>query len=106
VKVRRSRRIAYWQRKIGELNHEFADVSGRDRWSLQWHPRVRYAVDLVEDLAKAGRKVLVFGEFIESLRALERSLNIRHYLRHIGEGHAIPLPQRRFCRMILICSGG
>lgn len=93
VDSRRSMRIAYWQRKLSELNHEYADVSGRDRWSLQWHPRVRYAVDLVENLARAGRKVLVFGEFIESLRALERSLNIRHYLRHIGEGHAIPLPR-------------
>ncbi len=37
--------------------------------------------------------MLVFGEFIESLRALERALNIRHYLRHVSKGQALPLPR-------------
>ncbi len=89
----RAMRIAYWHKKINEMDQEFSDVSARGRWLLQWHPRVRQAVSLVEELTQDGRKVLVFGEFIESLRALERSLNIRHYLRRLRDQQAVPLPR-------------
>ncbi|MCT9810927.1 helicase-related protein [Acidovorax sp. Be4] len=85
-------RVAYWRERIHDLDRDHADLAADRRWSLQWHPRVRHAICLVEKLAKNG-KVLVFGEFIESLRALERALNIRHYLRHVSEGQALPLPR-------------
>lgn len=85
-------RAAYWLERIRGLDKEYADVSAERRWSLQWHPRVQHGISLIEELADSG-KVLVFGEFIESLRAIERALNIRHYLRHLRRGQALPLPR-------------
>ncbi len=85
-------RVAYWLERIRNLDRDYADLAAEKRWSLQWHPRVQHAIRLVEELAENG-KVLVFGEFIESLRALERALNIRHYLRHMRKGQALPLPR-------------
>lgn len=77
-------RVLHWLGRIHDLDRDHADLVAETRWSLQWHPRVRHAIRLVEELADNGRsKVLVFGEFVESLRALERALNIRHYGPHI-----------------------
>ena len=88
----RAVRSAYWLGRLRDLDRDRPDLAAERRWSLQWHPRVSHAIFLVEKLATGG-KVLVFGEFIESLRALERALNIRHYLRHVSRGQALPLPR-------------
>lgn len=88
----KGKRIKYWLKRIRDLDRDHADVVAEKRFSLQWHPRVQHAIRLVEELTENG-KVLVFGEFIESLRALERALNIRHYLRHVSKGQALPLPR-------------
>ncbi|MET3379609.1 hypothetical protein [Variovorax paradoxus] len=88
----RAVRTAYWLGRLRDLDRDRSDLAAERRWSLQWHPRVSHAIRLVEKLNEGG-KVLVFGEFIESLRALERALNIRHYLRHVSRGQALPLPR-------------
>lgn len=53
-----------------------------------------WAVRLIEKLTggSEGEKVLVFGEYLAPLHALNRSLNIRHYLRHLRDEKPIPLP--------------
>lgn len=87
-------RCNYWQRFIHEEDRRtLGDVSLDPKMALQWHPRVRGAVEKIEMLAQDGEKVLVFVEYLDSLRAIERSLNIRHFLRHMRDGKPIPLPQ-------------
>jgi hypothetical protein len=85
-------RQSYWIDRLKSLSHEMGPVAKKPRWSLQWHPKVRHAVSLIERLTGQGRKVLVFGEFIEPIRALDRALNIRHYLRHVRARNPIPVP--------------
>lgn len=85
-------RQAYWLGCLGSLRREMGEVAGAARWSLQWHPRISEAISLIEELTGEGKKVLVFGEFIEPIRALDRALNIRHYLRHVIAGQPIPIP--------------
>ncbi|NMV37877.1 helicase-related protein [Ralstonia insidiosa] len=91
----RLQRCEYW-RTVAELedSEQLGDVGVDPRFALQWHPRVREAVRLIEELAggRKGEKVLVFGEYLASLHALNRSLNIRHYLRHMRDEKPIPLP--------------
>ena len=91
----RQQRLAYWRHTIDEVDRaQFShELASEPAWVLQWHPRVRRAIDLIERLAADGDKVLVFGEFVLSLRAIDRALNIRHYLRHLAAGTPIPLPQ-------------
>gem|GEM_PF-1924401 len=91
--VAQAQRGAYWKAAIHQLENELGDVAQESRWALQWHPRVHTAVGLIEKLASSGEKVLVFAEFLVSLHALERALNIRHYLRHVRDRKPIPLPQ-------------
>ena len=85
-------RQAYWLDSLEALTNQMGRVAEKPRWKLQWHPKVRHAVTLIERLADEGKKVLVFGEFIDPIRALDRALNIRHYLRHVREGRPIPVP--------------
>lgn len=91
----RLQRCEYW-RELAERedNEQLGEVGADPRYALQWHPRVREAVRLIEKLAggRQGEKVLVFGEYLASLHALNRSLNIRHYLRHMRDEKPIPLP--------------
>lgn len=94
----RLQRCEYW-RVVAEredVERLGQEVSAQPRYALQWHPRVREAVRLIERLAggSTGEKVLVFGEYLDSLHALSRSLNIRHYLRHMRDERPIPLPLR------------
>ncbi|MFM0703583.1 helicase-related protein [Paraburkholderia sediminicola] len=92
----RMQRCEYWRKAAArEDRNQLGEVADDPRHALQWHPRVRAAVQLIEELAARGdgEKVLVFGEFLASLQALNRSLNIRHYLRHMRDGKPIPLPQ-------------
>ena len=85
-------RQAYWLGKVQALADGHGEVAVEPKWSLQWHPKVRRAIGLIEELTQAGKKVLVFGEFIAPMLALDRALNIRHYLRHVREDIPIPLP--------------
>jgi hypothetical protein len=91
----RLQRCEYW-RAVAERedSEQLGEVGANPRYALQWHPRVREAVQLIEKLTGGsdGEKVLVFGEYLASLHALNRSLNIRHYLRHLRDEKPIPLP--------------
>jgi hypothetical protein len=89
-------RCEYWRKVAAQEDHkQLGEIADDPRFALQWHPRVHAAVQLIEELAARGdgEKVLVFGEFLASLHALNRSLNIRHYLRHMRDRKPIPLPQ-------------
>lgn len=91
----RLQRCEYWRALAEREDREqLGEVGATPRYALQWHPRVREAVRLIERLAggSQGEKVLVFGEYLSSLHALNRSLNIRHYLRHLRDEKPIPLP--------------
>ncbi|MBN3722601.1 DEAD/DEAH box helicase [Burkholderia sp. Ac-20379] len=91
----RLQRCEYWRAISESEDHKQLGKVGADpHHALQWHPRVRKAVRLIEKLAngKKGEKVLVFGEYLASLHALNRSLNIRHYLQHLRNETPIPLP--------------
>ncbi|MGS1015196.1 helicase-related protein [Rhodanobacter sp. UC4450_H17] len=95
AKKARLQRCEYWRAvAAGEDREQLGKVGDDPRYALQWHPRVREAVRLIEKLAggREGEKVLVFGEYLASLHALNRSLNIRHYLRHMRDVKPIPLP--------------
>lgn len=85
-------RQAYWLSALVSLSNGKGEVARQPAWSLQWHPKVRAAIDLIEELAAQERKVLVFTEFLEPMRALDRALNIRHYLRQVRDGHPVLLP--------------
>lgn len=85
-------RQAYWQDALTSLSQGMGPVAAEPRWSLQWHPKVRHALLLIEGLASQGKKVLVFAEFLDPMQALDRALNIRHYLRQVREGTPLPLP--------------
>lgn len=85
-------RQAYWFAHILRLSSAMGRVAEKPEWSLQWHPKVRHAIDLVESLHGEGRKVLIFGEFLKPMHALDRALNIRHYLSQVREGKATLLP--------------
>ncbi|SOE97696.1 Helicase conserved C-terminal domain-containing protein [Burkholderia sp. D7] len=92
----RMERCKYWREVAAREDREqLGEVVDDARHALQWHPRVRETVRLIENLSARGNgeKILVFGEFLASLQALNRSLNIRHYLRHMRDGKPIPLPQ-------------
>lgn len=87
-------RCSYWQRLIQEEDHRaLGEVSLNPKMALQWHPRVWGAMQKIERLAQDGEKVLVFVEYLDPMRAIERSLNIRHFLRHVRDERPIPLPQ-------------
>jgi len=88
----KQQRQAFWNNALRTLSGEMGAVGERPSWSLQWHPKVHRAIQLIEDLAAGNEKVLVFAEFTAPLLALDRALNIRHYLRQMREGKAIPLP--------------
>lgn len=97
AKEAQSRRCEYWRAVAArEDRAQLGDVGDTPLYALQWHPRVLAAVRLIEELAygRDGKreKVLVFGEYLDSLKALNRSLNIRHYLRHMRDEKPIPLP--------------
>ncbi len=79
-------RQAYWLQKMRPPEGSNAVVS------LQWHPRIKAAVDLIEELSRNGEKVLVFGAFLAPMRALDRALNIRHYLRDVRNNTPTALP--------------
>lgn len=85
-------RQSYWIDSLKSLSQEMGRVAEDPIWSLQWHPKVQHAVTLIERMTGQGKKVLVFGEFVKPLRALERALNIRHYLRQVRKGNPIPVP--------------
>jgi hypothetical protein len=85
-------RQAFWLDTLHTLSQEMGPVAEKPVWSLQWHPKVRHAVTLIEQLVAHDKKVLVFAEFIEPMRALDRALNIRHYLRQVRDHKPILLP--------------
>lgn len=84
-------RQAYWLRCLKNAAGESA-FAAEPRFSLQWHPKISYAINLIESLSAQNKKVLVFAEFLAPIHALNRALNIRHYLRHIRENKPIPVP--------------
>lgn len=88
-------RQAYWLARVkeAEAHHDLGTDQGRGAISLQWHPRIKAAVELIESITGRGEKVLVFGEFLEPIRALDRALNIRHYLRHLRVKEPMALPR-------------
>lgn len=90
----KQKRQAYWLQRLRHADVHHEDGTGREKAaiSLQWHPRIKAAVELIEALTGSHEKVLVFGEFLEPMRALNRALNIRHYLRHVLDGQPIALP--------------
>ncbi|MQA37044.1 SNF2-related protein [Rugamonas aquatica] len=92
VEQAKRQRQAYWLEKVQALTASQGDVAAKPEWSLQWHPKVRRAIGLIEEMTQTGKKILVFGEFIAPMLALDRALNIRHYLRHIRKDIPIPLP--------------
>lgn len=88
------KRQAYWLQRLRHLQYG-AGVGAEEKRgdiNLQWHPRIKAAVALIEEISERKEKVLVFGAFLEPMRALNRALNIRHYLRHVRDGKPIALP--------------
>jgi superfamily II DNA or RNA helicase len=85
-------RQAYWMDALKRTSQGMGALSEQAMWSLQWHPKVRHAIDLIEGLTVSHHKVLVFAEFIAPMRALDRALNIRHYLTQVRDGKAVLLP--------------
>lgn len=85
-------RQAYWTQALRSLSQDMGQVAEKPVWSLQWHPKVRHAIKLIENLVAEGRKVLVFAEFIGPMRALDRALNIRHYLTQVRNRQPVFLP--------------
>lgn len=85
-------RQAFWSAAMRDLSQRLGPVAGKPAWSLQWHPKVRQAIGLIEELASRNEKVLVFAEFLAPMEALDRALNIRYYLRHVLATSPIPLP--------------
>jgi hypothetical protein len=87
-------RQAYWLAALQKSTHEMGRVTEDPVWSLQWHPKVRHAITLIERLTEQNHKVLVFAEFIAPMRALDRALNIRHYLSQVREDNPVLLPAK------------
>jgi hypothetical protein len=85
-------RQAYWMQTLRDLSQDMGPVAQETVWSLQWHPKVRHAIELIEGLVAQGRKVLVFAEFLEPMGALDRALNIRHYLTQVRDRQPVFLP--------------
>jgi hypothetical protein len=85
-------RQAYWMQTLQGLSQDMGRVAEQPVWSLQWHPKVRHATKLIEGLVAQGRKVLVFAEFLGPLGALDRALNIRHYLTQVRDRRPVFLP--------------
>lgn len=83
---KRPDRVAWWLKVLGR---NFAN--GDD--ALFSHPAILAAVNKIEELSKAGEKVLVFGCFNRPLQALTRLLNAREMLRALDEGR--PWPQSK-----------
>lgn len=82
---KRETRLNWW-REV--LRRNFADKDD----ALFSHPTILAAVNKIEEISKAGEKVLVFGHFNLPLRALHKLLNAREMLRSLDEGR--PWPQR------------
>ena len=85
-------RQSFWSNTLRKLTEDMGAVAKEPRWSLQWHPKVHRAIRLIEELAAGNEKVLVFAEFLDPMAALDRALNIRHYLRQVHDGQPLPLP--------------
>ena len=85
-------RQAFWSTAIRDLSRRLGPVADKPAWSLQWHPKVRQAIKLIEELTARNEKVLVFAEFLVPMEALDRALNIRYYLRQIRASKPMPLP--------------
>lgn len=83
---KRAERIQWWWER---LSAPFADREA----ALAGHPAILAAVEYIEQVCRAGEKVLVFGRFKAPLRALARLLNAREMLRCLDEGR--PWPQSR-----------
>lgn len=76
---KRAQRAAWWREVIGGA---FAG----DGDPLYEHPALLAAVEAIEEVTRAGEKVLVFGRFTLPLQALERLLNARKMLRALEAG--------------------
>ncbi|WP_296949837.1 DEAD/DEAH box helicase [uncultured Massilia sp.] len=87
-------RQAYWLQALADQSRALGRVAEQPQWSLQWHPKVRHAIELIEGLVTQDKKVLVFAEFLAPMWALDRALNIRHYLREVQAGKPVPLPTK------------
>lgn len=80
---KRAARLDWWLKVLGRT---FAN--GDD--ALFSHPAILAAVNRIEEISKAGEKVLVFGRFNRPLQALVRLLNAREMLRSLDEGRQWP----------------
>ena len=76
---KRAQRAAWWREVI-------AGAFDRDGDPLYGHPALLAAVEAIEEVTRAGEKVLVFGRFTLPLQALERLLNARQMLRALDAG--------------------
>ncbi|WP_298068788.1 SNF2-related protein [uncultured Mailhella sp.] len=83
---KRETRLNWWLKVLGRNFANGDDV-------LFSHPAILAAVNKIEELSKAGEKVLVFGRFNRPLQALTRLLNAREMLRALDEGR--PWPQSK-----------
>lgn len=81
---KRAARLDWWLKVLGRT---FAN--GDD--ALFSHPAILAAVNRIEEISKAGEKVLVFGRFNRPLQALTRLLNAREMLHSLDEER--PWPQ-------------
>lgn len=87
-------RHAYWSRMLANSVDVELASSLKEEFRLQCHPRVRYAIEVIERAAGIDdsapfsqlSKVLVFGAYNAPLGALNRALNIRSFLHDLRRG--------------------
>ncbi|SHH70751.1 Helicase conserved C-terminal domain-containing protein [Fibrobacter sp. UWH9] len=76
-------RLDYWKDKLARYQES--------ELFLLEHPRIQTTADHIESICSAGEKVLVFGTFIEPMKALRDELNYRHVLQRMEDGLPVAL---------------
>jgi len=96
----RTERLLFWSGVLARTANDALASSQKEEIRLQAHPRVRYAIEVIERAAGVSAegslqqpsKVLVFGAYNAPLGALNRALNIRAFLRDYQSGEPTLLP--------------
>jgi superfamily II DNA or RNA helicase len=60
------------------------------------HPKIRKAIEIIENYTKKNEKILVFGCFSGSIKTLERCLNARYILKRISDNKIARIPEDFF----------
>jgi superfamily II DNA or RNA helicase len=81
--ARRQARAEWWLNVL-------RPVFDRDGQALFDHPAILAAMGAIEEVTRAGEKVLVFGRFTRPLRALVDLINAREMLRRVEREQAWP----------------